>query len=533
MTAVTDAKAELRPDSQPLTKIQAERLSGLSGIDVDELVDKSVAEIGEQYRWLLNPEWLLFVQICGTVVQLNPANGEQYPVPYATVYAEDTVCSVLGFFPEPFPWGWFFPWECETEVVAQTTTDACGHFCIWVPRFEIEWILRWRLERVCYLEVFTKPTVSDVLTNFREVRQRRAARSPFTRAPTSTSGPSSCWGATSPSVCRTWTVSSTFGKSTTEQTALLARPAFPLSSPPPLPPELRRPADRSDREGHRNAVRSTLATKLNLAEEALRGLDLGQYSGPFLRCFDVLIPEWVPIVEVPDISFRVTQDVTGSGTQEVIYSGGLFDVPWGSGTDNVTLYASPIAVASPLCNTREVPCGNEPTLEYVGLMPLVNPPLPAPPFVDTVPSDALYGFGLRPNPPSPAGSLSGPTLLPASAPFTGTLQLYGCTQVDGAEYYRLLYTYTAPGSTTPSAVKPFVGLTWPLYREVGLVLETLWPVSDSNGWYPVLAPSADWFPASMVLEWDTGAFPMGSIPCSSRSGTAPRRRSPCLRRWAS
>ena len=72
MTAVTDAKAELRPDSQPLTRIQAERLSGLSGIDIDELVDKSVAEISEQYRWLLNPDWLLFVQICGTVVQLNP-----------------------------------------------------------------------------------------------------------------------------------------------------------------------------------------------------------------------------------------------------------------------------------------------------------------------------------------------------------------------------------------------------------------------------------------------------------------------------
>ena len=75
------------------------------------------------------------------------------------------MCSVLGFFPEPFPWGWFFPWECKTEVVAQTTTDACGHFCIWVPRFEIEWILRWRLERVCYLEAFAKPTVSDVLAN--------------------------------------------------------------------------------------------------------------------------------------------------------------------------------------------------------------------------------------------------------------------------------------------------------------------------------------------------------------------------------
>jgi hypothetical protein len=116
--------------------------------------------------------------------------------------------------------------------------------------------------------------------------------------------------------------------------------------------------------------------------------------------------------------------------------------------------------------------------------------------------------------------LAGPTLLPASAPFTGTLQLYGCNQVDDAKFYRLLYTYTPPGSTTASAVKPFVGLTWPLYRLVGLVLETLWPVSDANGWYPVLDPNADWFPASMVLEWGTGSFQDGLYSVQLQVGDA-------------
>ena len=531
MTAVSDARTELTPNRQPLTVLQAERLSGLSGISLDELVGKSVAEIDEQYRWLLNPDWLLFVQICGTVVQLNPANGEQYPVPYATVYAEDTVCSVLGYFPELGPWAWFFPWECRTEVVAQTTTDACGNFCVWVPRFELEWILRWRLERVCYLEVFRKPTISDVLAYLQGGPPDPGG--PVTLQPGTDlyQRAEQLVGSQLTQRLSTFDASPTFGSSTTEQRALLGRPAFPTSPPPPLSSELRRPTDRNDREGHRNAVRSTLANKLNLAGEALADLDLGHYCGPFLRCFDVLIPEWVPILEIPDISFRVTQDVTGTGVQEVIYSGGLFDVPWGSGTTDVTLYASPIAVANPLCNTPEVPCGDEPTLEYVGLMPLENPPLPAPPFVDTVTTDALYGFALRPNPPSPSGNLTGPTLLPASAPFSGTLQLYGCTQVDGAEYYRLLYTYTAPGSTTVSAIKPFVGLTWPLYREVGLILQTLWPVSDSNGWYPVLDSGDDWFPASMVLEWDTGSFQDGLYSVQLQvgdAGKAPLATSPAV-----
>ena len=67
------------------------------------------------------------------------------------------------YFPIGLPWTWFFPFHCLTEVVAQTTTDACGNFCIWVPRFMIEWILRFRIERICYLELFNKPTVASVI----------------------------------------------------------------------------------------------------------------------------------------------------------------------------------------------------------------------------------------------------------------------------------------------------------------------------------------------------------------------------------
>jgi hypothetical protein len=122
-----------------------------------------VSEISQQFRWQIDPNLLLFRRICGKVVKKDPNTGIEYGVPFANVYAEDSDCSILGLFPIDLPWSWFFPIFCHTEVIAHTTTDACGNFCVWVPRFEIEWILRWRIERICYIESFQKPTVGSVL----------------------------------------------------------------------------------------------------------------------------------------------------------------------------------------------------------------------------------------------------------------------------------------------------------------------------------------------------------------------------------
>ena len=45
------------------------------------------------------------------------------------------------------------------------------------------------------------------------------------------------------------------------------------------------------------------------------GLHEHAFIGPFRRCYDHYIPEWHSIIDVPDITFRVTQDVNGDGTQ--------------------------------------------------------------------------------------------------------------------------------------------------------------------------------------------------------------------------
>ncbi len=497
------ASNEKTPDQKPLTKMQVERLSSLTGVAAKKLNGLSASEISQQFRWQIDPNLLLFRRICGKVVKKDPNTGNEYGVPFATVYAEDTICNLLGLFPIDLPWSWFFPIFCHTEVIAQTTTDACGNFCVWVPRFEIEWILRWRIERICYLESFRKPTVGSVLQYLQG--------QPVGPGPGPDPGPEATLNLTAGTalyekakavlgaeVVKQLSQSGntrSFGAQTTGQQALLSRQAFSASVAPALPREFRTPVHGKASE-HKTAVRSTLANKLGLNESVLKDFDLTRFYGPFLRCFDIIVPEWVPILEVPDITFRVTQNI--NGVQQTIYSTGLFDVSWdANGDSNVTLVASPIAVGLPVCNSPDVPCGNVPSLEYVGLMPLVNPPLPAAPYID-----ATTGFATRPNPPHPGGTIGEAGVPPATAPYTDTLQIYGCTNVDNAAFYRLEYKYTPPGGS-PTALGPFVGLTWPLYREVGGVLQSMWPSSDLQGWYPVIPTADGWFPNSMVLEWNT------------------------------
>ncbi len=490
------------PDQVPLTKSQAARLAGLTGIDASAFAGRSVADLASAYKWIINPDFFLFRQICGQVVQTDPASGVHLPVPNATVNALDTTCNLLGYFPGP-PWIWFFPFHCETEQVASTTTDGCGNFCIWVPNFEIEWILRFRLQRICYLELFTKPTIGGVLQYLQGQKAAADAASVTLKPNTALyQKAASLLGANVARQLAAAGGNASFGSVASNASSLLARPAFTTPLAPPLPRHLRRKQAHTTQEAHHEAVHGTLATQLAIDTSALRGLNLGQYYGPFLACVDIVIPEWVPVLELPDITLQVTQDINGSGTQTVIYPGGLFDIPWGTGNiANVTLQALPNAVASVTCNAPSVPCGDVPSLEYVGLMPLTNPGGGQAPYIDPV-----AGLATRPNAPRPSGTLTGPQAPPGSAPFAGTLQLYGCTQVDGAAYYRLTYAYTPPGAATPTAPVPFTGLTWPLTQGSQL---PLWPVADANGWYPVLPANSGWNPENLVLEWDTVNFPDG------------------------
>jgi hypothetical protein len=105
--------------------------------------------------------------------------------------------------------------------------------------------------------------------------------------------------------------------------------------------------------------------------DALAKLDPRRVFGPFVRCVDVLVPQWTTMLEIPDLTFEVTQDVDGDGAQEVIYSEGLFDVRWdATSIADVVLRADASAIAGPSCDIPDVgPCG-EPAILFASNYPL-------------------------------------------------------------------------------------------------------------------------------------------------------------------
>jgi hypothetical protein len=493
------------PDSRKLSALQAKRLADLSGLEAKELVGQTVATVLDKHRWIIDPPFALFRKICGKVVRKDPVTGVEYPVPFATVHVEDTDCSLVWYGPPGWKWGWFYPLFCHREEIATVKTDECGRFCVYIPWFDIDWILRWRKHRICFRDIFVRPSIFDLIP---EELRPIPERGPF--PPDPDPGPLRL-PELPPSVLSRLTAGATrhiadrlaatrapraFGGPEPETSGLEVR-AFTEELSPPLAREFR-DVDLSAPEQGRGlqTIRNTLAGKLNVDSRVLERFDPRRFIGPFFRCFDVWLPEWSLILDVPDITFRVTQDVNNDGTEETIYGEGFFDVRWNAGAiPNTTLYASSNALVSHSCNTPVVPCGNQPAILYVGLMPLTNPPGPPPdPY-----HDAVEGYATRPNRPHPSGNINQPPPLPlAATPFCRTLQLFGCVELAGAAYYRIRYSIDNGGT-----FQPFVGLTWPLNRPSPPW--QIWPVSDGDGWYEVVPAAQGWNPPNLLLEWPTSA----------------------------
>ena len=471
--ATRGAAAVVPPDKVALTSIQMQRLSGLTGVSAAELKG-SVADLAQRFQWRIDPRWFLFERVCGQVVRTDPATGMSLPVPFATVHVMDTDCDFLGYFPFESPWAWGFPILCHQEEIATVVTDACGRFCVWIPRFDIEWVVRWRLEYICFPEIFRIPTLGDLLQTI--------GVGPGDPAVARTAA---LIGREAASQIVAARASARIGAPISSAAALVDRPAFLRPVPPPLSVTLRDVVANPHR----------LAGLTGSRKDRKRALDVGRYVGPFLRwrCELKAAEELVPILEVPDITFVVTQDIYGTGTQETIYSNGYFGVGWQSGPiDNVTLHTSQNARAITSCLIPPVGDCGQPAILYTGEMPVKQ-------YIDG------GGFGLRPNPPHADGQIRASVFPPApspdtpsNAPFTGTIQLFGCNQLANGQYYRLLH------STASGASVPFM-FNWCLYPSHG-VGPHQHVVPDANGWYPILTDPDAWFPTNLLLDWDTQGF---------------------------
>ncbi|MFN8571436.1 MAG: hypothetical protein U0132_05215 [Gemmatimonadaceae bacterium] len=446
------------PAERKLATFQASRLSRLTGVSTRQLLGESLGSLTRALPPAIHPDLLGAVTLSGRVVRVDAATGRDVPVARATVHLEDTDCQLVGFFPRGWPWAWYFPLSCRREEIERVTTDADGAFSIRVPRFDIDWILRWRYERWRHADLFRRAPLAG----------RLALDSGAPPALKVAAAVDEAWAARRNAPVRR------------PPTAVRRRCQAEL--PAPLAAELGR------YRGDATSARAVLAEVLDVSATRLDGFDLTKYAGPFERPADGHLPEWVLLTDVPDITFRVSE---GDATQ---YGDANFDVQWATSVlPDVTLVATP-ARDEAWCDsmrTRLHHPAPPPRPRMVGLAPKIQPGGSTPPYIDLA-----SGYTSRPthdlSNPLDRGALD----LDAAAPFAGTLQLYGDVRVPGAAYYRVLRSNN-PGAT----FIPFVGLSWPVYRSVAGELQVRWTSSDADGWYPIPPVAEHWFPGTLLLEW--------------------------------
>ena len=509
--------ANVPPDKLKLNAIQARRLARLAAVDIKQIEGRDIAQLSAELKWQIDPDYFIFRRICGQVVRWDPTSGQYQPVPFATVHVMDTDCDFLGYFPYQVMWAWLYPIFCYEEEITEVITDECGRFCVWIPWFDIDWVIRWRLERYCFPEIFVKPSLGQLLQSVGLLPTPGPGPDPgpiaLRNAGLSLDRLASIAGRDTASKLLLTEQAAAIGGNRSTLNNLLNQPAFLNPVPPPTSPklnELHKRRHESGAAGLREFVRGRADREYKL--------DLNHYIGPFplYRCVWEITEELVPILEVPDITFWVTQDTDGDGDQETIYSDGYFQVGWKSGPlSDVILHASQIARINTTGTCQVPPVGpcEEPEILFAGLMPARDP------YIDTS-ANPTRGFGLRPNPPHTDGAVRSsvfpPSLnpdTPANAPFMGTVQLYGCNQYPKGQYYRLLYSYNGAASV------PFTNLAWYVdpFPGPGVPLHV---VPDAQGWYAILTPADAWFPPNELLDWPTGAYPDGLYDVTMEIGDA-------------
>jgi hypothetical protein len=491
------------PGELKLSESQGKRLSALTDITPDRLVGRRVADLAKEHPFI-DPALLLFRKVCGRVVRTDPVTGAIWGVPGATVHVWDTDVNLFASFPTGWPYGWFWPWGWRREEIATAKTDLCGNFCVWIPRFDIDWVLQWRLRRRCYIESFRKPSIRDLVERLPEQLEVPPHIGPwpdpdplaFLRAGVgSTQVLDSAVG---PATGRRLAAAANAAFGAETGTAdILDLPAFPESMPHPDAPAIREvlSAELGDMT---KRVRASIGDAL--ADE--RTID-ASWIGPFLRCYDVFVPEFQRILDVPDITFSATQDVDGDGDEETIYSEGLFDVRWDAGPiPAVTLHASASALASPSCGDGpDIACA-APELVTVGHMPLKNATASGVyPIVDTA-----TGYAVRPNRPHPSGRVGEAvtTAEAATAPMTGLLEFYGCAHnaADGttATAWRIMHRVSTDGGATFGAWQPILE-TWTDFRSTTANPLETHVFTTTDGWYRP-APGGGWMLGDhYLLQW--------------------------------
>ncbi len=462
--------------------------------------------------------WRLKHRVCGQVFKRDPVTGEKCPVPGATVRVFDVDLNLFWWHPHPGPWGWLYPYmPYRREEIGKTVTDKCGYFCLDIPYFDIDAVLRWRLRFRCMWDILRPPTIRDAIElgirpDIRyypeleklpdlEVKPRPGPRPDpvvsemeFSRQMTIKASemkmaeimPSMSLKSMKPSLMATDLLAkprfdevrqelfereALFDPVERTEMSIMDRPAFPHSiSAPQLPDD--------------DSFIEMIGGDEKIAFETAREIRAVRPLARLLLCWPQIVPEWKLFLDVPDIVFKVEQDIDDDGSLETIYDESFFDVNWNLGepTTNVQIEAWPNAICVP-CGPGYKPCT---TAGIVGINDMALDPA----YLD--PS----GYGSRVNRPRTGG----PVRPPAKTPLCRTLRIVGCPDYGHAAYYKVFYKYEG-GPETHFTER------WHVYDIAAGASHHVVP--DAAGFYPVLTPPDNYFPYHTLMNWRSQGYPDG------------------------
>ena len=476
----------VQSDKAPSAVIKKDLFKAREGIVAKE--DFVVKGIDE-----LIPIWKLKRKVCGRVVKYDPIFGKDCPVPGATVHILDVDVHFMWWYPYPgWPWCWLFPILIRREEIATTTTDECGRFCVDIPFFDIDAILRWRLRFRCLWDLLKPPRVIDAidlgvkpdlraypgLEHLPEMKYRPKSDSevqtpvipippPDSAYLKSSALPTMSQFYTEPEfeIARRAVSKELFEPIAKDKQSVMEKAAFPMPISPPALPD--------DEKLLKLLPDKRMIAQVRKAKPILR----------LLPCWAEIVPELRLFLDVPDIVFMVEQDVNGDGNLETIYDQGFFDVNWNlqDPTTNVVIEAWGNAIC--------VPCG------AAGYQPCTTTGIVG---INDMAIDAAYlkdGYAVRVNRPKPIGAARPD----AETPFCGALRLVGCPGYSQAAFYRVFYSYMG-------SVKAFKE-SWHEYRISTRTLHQVFP--DSDGFYSILTPANDYYPYHTLINWPTSNYPNG------------------------
>ncbi|WP_342305273.1 hypothetical protein [Methanolobus sp. ZRKC5] len=469
--------------------------------------------------------WKLKHKVCGRVFKTDPATGEKCPVPGATVHVYDVDLNFFWWYPHPgMPWGWVFPFfPHRKEEIGTTKTDECGYFCVNIPYFDIDAVLRWRLRYRCLWDILRRPTVLEAIDlgvkpdirYYPELKPLPEMKVKPRPQPWPPSDPvikeieyrdlkSRDDGAiemisaevkkelhiNTDSMKELFTKSrfeavreNLFKKDTLfepvskDRSSLLDQPAFPHSIAPPALPDDELMMEMLGKEKEDN---SDTIMQIRSSRPTVR----------LLRCWPEIVPEWNLLLDVPDIVFKVEQDIDEDGVLETIYEEGYFDVNWNlsESTTDVQIEAWPNAICVP-CGEAYKPCTKA---GIVGFNDMA---------VDPIYFDG-NGYVKRVNRPKQFVGFPLPHIVrpDAETPLCKTIRIVGCPDYGTAVYYKVFYKYEG-GSDT------HFNESWHVYNISSGTSHYVKP--DNNGFYEVLTPPNNYFPYHTLINWRTHLYPDG------------------------